>query len=101
MTGAVPPTGDRPAAPRDPVWRQDFPLTAAGEDEVTRREFVRYLVLASGGFAVGATALMAHLWFSGQAAFAFGGFALRLWLFVSAVVCVWIARIALDGKKSP
>ncbi|QGG96706.1 QcrA and Rieske domain-containing protein [Actinomarinicola tropica] len=39
--------------PADPVWRQDFPVTAAGEDEVTRREFVRYLVLASGGFALG------------------------------------------------
>jgi Rieske Fe-S protein len=38
---------------REPIWRQDFPLTSAGEDEVTRREFVRYLVLASGGFAVG------------------------------------------------
>jgi len=37
----------------DPVWRQDFPLTSAGEDAVTRREFVRYLVLASGGFAAG------------------------------------------------
>ena len=37
----------------DPVWRQDFPVTSAGEDEVTRREFVRYLVLASGGFAAG------------------------------------------------
>ena len=37
----------------NPVWRQDFPLTSAGEDEVTRREFVRYLVLASGGFAAG------------------------------------------------
>ncbi len=37
----------------EPVWRQNFPLTSAGEDEVTRREFVRYLVLASGGFAVG------------------------------------------------
>jgi Rieske Fe-S protein len=37
----------------DPVWREDFPFTAAGEDEVTRRAFVRYLVLASGGFAVG------------------------------------------------
>ena len=35
------------------IWRQDFPLTSAGEDAVTRREFVRYLVLASGGFAVG------------------------------------------------
>jgi Rieske Fe-S protein len=38
---------------REPIWRQDFPLTSAGEDDVTRREFVRYLVLASGGFAVG------------------------------------------------
>lgn len=37
----------------DPVWRQDFPLTSSGEDEVTRREFVRFLVLASGGFAAG------------------------------------------------
>jgi Rieske Fe-S protein len=44
---------ERPGPAADPVWRQDFPLTAAGEDEVTRREFVRYLVLASGGFAAG------------------------------------------------
>lgn len=36
-----------------PVWRRDFPLTSAGEDEVTRREFVRFLALASGGFAAG------------------------------------------------
>lgn len=34
-----------------PKWRQDFPLTSEGEDEVTRREFARYLVLASAGFA--------------------------------------------------
>jgi Rieske Fe-S protein len=44
---------EREVAVPDPVWRKDFPLSAAGEDEVTRREFVRYLVLASGGFAVG------------------------------------------------
>ncbi|HVW31010.1 MAG TPA: Rieske (2Fe-2S) protein [Acidimicrobiia bacterium] len=57
MTG---PGGDGPVRfirpgeePAEPVWRQDFPLTSAGEDEVTRREFVRYLVLASGGFAAG------------------------------------------------
>lgn len=47
------------ADPGDPVdtseevWRKDFPFTSAGEDAVTRREFVRYLVLASGGFAAG------------------------------------------------
>ena len=55
MTGRLQPAGEPDRAERvpDPVWRQDFPLTSAGEDEVTRREFVRYLVLASGGFAAG------------------------------------------------
>ncbi len=36
-----------------PIWRRDFPLTAHGEEDVTRREFVRYLTLASGIFAAG------------------------------------------------
>jgi Rieske Fe-S protein len=36
-----------------PKWRVDFPFTSEGEDEVTRREFARYLVLASAAFAVG------------------------------------------------
>jgi Rieske Fe-S protein len=55
MNERVPPaTGQSHDVPvADPVWRQDFPLTSAGEDEVTRREFVRYLAFASGGFAVG------------------------------------------------
>jgi Rieske Fe-S protein len=46
-----------------PKWRRDFPITSAGEDDVTRREFVRYLVLASGVFAVGTigTAVWASL----------------------------------------
>jgi Rieske Fe-S protein len=46
----------------EPVWRQDFPITSAGEDAVTRREFVRYLVLASGGFAAGSIGIA--LWSS-------------------------------------
>lgn len=37
----------------EPIWRRDFPFTSAGEETVTRREFGRYLVLASGGFAAG------------------------------------------------
>jgi Rieske Fe-S protein len=45
-----------------PIWRRDFPISAEGEDEVTRREFTRYLVLASGAFA-GGGALMS-LWAS-------------------------------------
>jgi Rieske Fe-S protein len=38
---------------RDPIWRRDFPYTAEGEEEVTRREFARYTVLASVAFAAG------------------------------------------------
>jgi Rieske Fe-S protein len=48
-----PRTDPRDVPVGDPVWRRDFPLTSSGEDEVTRREFVRFLVLASGGFAAG------------------------------------------------
>jgi Rieske Fe-S protein len=33
------------------VWRRDFPYTSADEDDVTRREFVRFLVLGSGALA--------------------------------------------------
>lgn len=39
---------DEPAV----TWRRDFPYTAEGEDTVTRREFTRYLALASGAFAI-------------------------------------------------
>jgi Rieske Fe-S protein len=51
-----------PADDQEPPWRADFPLTSAGEDEVTRREFVRYLVVASGGFAAGSVGIA--LWSS-------------------------------------
>ena len=44
---------------RVPKWRADFPFTAEGEDEVTRREFARYLVLASASFAAGSVAVAA------------------------------------------
>ena len=42
-----------------PRWRADFPFTAAGEDEVTRREFARYLVLASATFAAASVGVAA------------------------------------------
>lgn len=44
---------------KTPKWRVDFPFTAEGEDEVTRREFARYLVLASGAFAAGSLGVAA------------------------------------------
>lgn len=49
--------------PRDPqpdtppVWKRDFPYEVAGEEEVTRREFARYLVAGSGALAVGTLGL--------------------------------------------
>ena len=43
----------------EPIWRRDFPYTSAGEDAVTRREFARYLVLASGAFAAGTVGIAA------------------------------------------
>ncbi|WP_116997071.1 ubiquinol-cytochrome c reductase iron-sulfur subunit [Desertimonas flava] len=42
-----------------PVWRRDFPYETAGEEEVTRREFARYLVLGTGALAVGNVGLAA------------------------------------------
>lgn len=43
-------------APRDvpvaPPWKRDFPYEAVSEEEVTRREFARYLVLGAGTIAV-------------------------------------------------
>ncbi len=42
-----------------PKWRLDFPFTSEGEDWVTRREFARYLVLASEVFAVASVGVAA------------------------------------------
>ena len=36
-----------------PVWKRDFPYESAGEDEVTRRDFARYLVAGAGVMAAG------------------------------------------------
>ena len=47
----------RPAG--EPDWRRDFPYTAHGEEEVTRREFVRYLTLGSAGLAAANVGLAA------------------------------------------
>jgi Rieske Fe-S protein len=46
----------------EPIWRRDFPYTTEGEEEVTRREFARYLALASGAFAGGGALI--SLWAS-------------------------------------
>lgn len=43
----------------DPVWKRDFPYEADAEEEVTRREFARYLVAGAGVMAAGNVGLAA------------------------------------------
>jgi Rieske Fe-S protein len=38
---------------RPPVWARDFPYEAAGEEDVTRRDFARFLVAGAGVIAAG------------------------------------------------
>jgi serine protease len=51
-----------------------------------------------GGVALGTAALLAQMAFSGETAFVGGLLAMRVWTVVNALVCVWIARLALDKK---
>ena len=53
-----------------------------------------------GGFALGTAALATQLAVSGDAAFVFGTWAMRLYALASVAVCLWIARIALDEKRA-
>lgn len=46
--------------PQQPKWRRDFPVDTAREEEVERRDFVKFLVLVSGAFATG------QLWIVGK-----------------------------------
>ncbi len=39
--------------PARPAWRTDFPVERAEAQHVSRREFAKYMVLVSGGFAAG------------------------------------------------
>lgn len=36
-----------------PLWKRDFPFQALSEEEVSRREFARYLVAGAGAIAAG------------------------------------------------
>lgn len=40
-----------------PGWKRDFPYEAAAEEEVTRREFARYLAAGAGAMAAGTVGL--------------------------------------------
>ncbi len=45
-----------------PIWKRDFPYTSLGEEQVTRREFARYLVAAS--VAIAGSGAVVSLWAS-------------------------------------
>jgi serine protease len=53
-----------------------------------------------GGFALGVSALLAQLALQGDVATPFGSLATRLWLVANIALCLWIARLALDGKRA-
>jgi serine protease len=53
-----------------------------------------------GGFALGTAALLVQLGVSGETFYALGPFMLRVWCGANALLCLWIARIALDAKKA-
>jgi nitrite reductase/ring-hydroxylating ferredoxin subunit len=51
QSAGTPPPDD---APDDmPLWRDEFPYSAVGEEQIARRDFGRYLLAASGVFAAG------------------------------------------------
>jgi Rieske Fe-S protein len=51
-------TTDPDAVP-EPVWKVDFPYEAAAEEEITRREFARYLAAGSAVLAAGTVGIAA------------------------------------------
>ncbi|MFN8035433.1 MAG: ubiquinol-cytochrome c reductase iron-sulfur subunit [Acidimicrobiia bacterium] len=52
-------THEEGSAAPEPLWRTDFPYEAAAEDEITRREFARYLGLGSVALAAGTVGIAA------------------------------------------
>jgi len=55
---SVPP--DRGISAVQPRWRRDFPIDWADDDDISRRELVKFVVLTSGAFAVGQLWLLAR-----------------------------------------
>jgi serine protease len=51
-----------------------------------------------GGFALGSAALMTQMAISADVLFVMGSLALRVWMALNVVACLWLARMALDKK---
>jgi serine protease len=53
-----------------------------------------------GGFALGSGALLSQMALLGDVATPFGAVATKLWLIVNVAVCLWVARVGLDRKRT-
>jgi serine protease len=53
-----------------------------------------------GGVALGTAALLAQTAWSGDEAFVGGALLLRVWALAHGLICVWLARMALDEKRA-
>lgn len=60
----------------------------------------RYVRGFVGGVALGTAALLTQLGVSGEAFYALGPVMLRVWCAANALACLWVARMALDTKRS-
>lgn len=62
----VPPDGRSPED--QPRWRQDFPIDWPQDEYLTRREFIKFLLLTSAAFSSGQVAFLASNWYQQQTA---------------------------------
>jgi nitrite reductase/ring-hydroxylating ferredoxin subunit len=53
---------DRSPADAQPAWRQDFPIDWPQDQYVERRDFMKFMVLISGAFAMGQLWIAAESW---------------------------------------
>jgi serine protease len=53
-----------------------------------------------GGVALGTAALLTQIAWSGDVAFVGGPFLMRMWAIGNGLVCLWLARTALDAKPA-
>ncbi len=51
-----------------------------------------------GGVALGSAALLVQMAWTGDAAYVGGAFLMRIWAVANALVCLWLARTALEAR---
>ncbi len=107
--GSLRPVGEilmRPLGEWDMVLSANLhrwlPLASAAPVAILTALFFGFKPLRTftGGLALGTAALLAQVALSGDVAFALGPFALRLFAVANILVCAFVARMSLDGKKS-